>query len=54
MGLRLSPAGAKKHTESGDPHSIVLACHTCSKWSDTVKLKGNTFASKKGNFYWMD
>ena len=53
MGLRLSPVGAKTYTERGDPHGIVLACHTCSKWSDTVKLKGKIFARKKGNFDWM-
>ena len=41
-------------TENGDPHSTVPACHTCSKLSKTVILKGSIFASRTGNFDGMD
>ena len=37
-----------------DPHKIILACHTRSKWTNTVKLRGNIFTRKMGNFDWMD
>ena len=37
LGLRLSPVGATTYTESGNLHSTVLACHTRSKLSKTVK-----------------
>ena len=54
MGSRWSPVGVATYTEKGDPHNIVLVCHTRSRWSNTVELKGNTFTRKTGNFDWMD
>ena len=50
MGLRWSPVGVTTHTEFGDPHSIVLACYTISKWSNTVTLKGKYMYQENGRF----
>ena len=37
-----------------DPHNIVLACHTRSKWTNTVKLRGNIFTRETCFFDWAD
>ena len=48
MGSGRSPIGVTTNTESGGPHNIVLACHTRSKWTNTVKLMENLFTRKTG------
>ena len=48
MGSGRSPMGVTTNTESGGPHNIILACHTRSKWTNTVKLRENIFTRKTG------
>ena len=50
MGSRWSPVGVTTYTESDDPHNIVLACDTRSKWTNTVKLRGNMYLPAKRAF----
>ena len=46
IGSGWSPIGVTTNTESGGPHNIILACHTRSKFTDTVKLREIMFTRK--------
>ena len=50
MGSGWSPIGVTTNTESGGPHNIILACHTRSKWTNTVKLMENIYLPGKRAF----
>ena len=51
MGSGWSPIGVTTFSESGGPHSVILACHTRSKWTNTVE---NIFIRKTSFFDGVD